>query len=119
MNKTKIGIFLSLMLVLGFCSSCGEKESNSKLLLNEVLITNESNFQDDYGVHSADNAETRVARFDNIIDIAILGCIVRIGKQFGIFSFFFSRFIVGNHVFEDLQNHGSSNEDGCSLHRYQ
>lgn len=53
MNKTKIGIFLSLMLVLGFCSSCGKKESNSKLLLNEVLITNESNFQDDYGVHSA------------------------------------------------------------------
>ena len=46
MNKTKIGIFLSLMLVLGFCSSCGEKESNSKLLLNEVLITNESNFQE-------------------------------------------------------------------------
>ena len=49
MNKTKIGIFLSLMLVLGFCSSCGEKESNSKLLLNEVLITNESNFQDEIG----------------------------------------------------------------------
>ena len=53
MNKTKIGIFLSLMLVLGFCSSCGERETNSKLLLNEVLINNESNFQDDYGVHSA------------------------------------------------------------------
>ena len=51
MNKTKIGIFLSL--VLGFCSSCGERETNSKLLLNEVLINNESNFQDDYGVHSA------------------------------------------------------------------
>ena len=50
MNKTKIGIFLSLMLVLGFCSSCGERETNSKLLLNEVLINNESNFQDDYGV---------------------------------------------------------------------
>ena len=49
MNKTKIGIFLSLMLVLGFCSSCGEKKANSKLLLNEVLINNESNFQDDYG----------------------------------------------------------------------
>ena len=48
MNKTKIGIFLSLMLVLGFCSSCGEKKANSKLLLNEVLINNESNFQDDY-----------------------------------------------------------------------
>ena len=41
-------------------------------------------------LQGADNAETRVARFDNIIDIAILGCIVRIGKQFGLFSFFFS-----------------------------
>ena len=53
MNKTRIGIFFSLILVLGFCSSCGEKKSNAKLLLNEVLIDNESNFQDDYGVHSA------------------------------------------------------------------
>ncbi|WP_418696503.1 OadG family transporter subunit [Bacteroides sp.] len=53
MNKTKIGIFLSLMLVLGFCSSCKEQRSNNKLLLNEVLIENESNFQDDYGLHNA------------------------------------------------------------------
>lgn len=53
MNKAKIGIFLSLMLVLGFCSSCGEKKANSKLLLNEILIDNENNFQDDYGLHSA------------------------------------------------------------------
>lgn len=42
-----------MMLVLDFCSSCGEEKTNSKLLLNEVLIENESNFQDDYGVHSA------------------------------------------------------------------
>ena len=42
-------------------------------------------------LQGADNAETRVARFYNIIDIAILGSIVRIGKQFGIFSFFFAR----------------------------
>lgn len=42
-----------MLLVLGVCSSCGEKKSNSKLLLNEVLVINESNFQDDYGVHSA------------------------------------------------------------------
>lgn len=48
MNKTKIGIFLSLLLMVGL-SSCGERKSNSKLLLNEVLIENESNFQDDYG----------------------------------------------------------------------
>ena len=53
MNKTKIGIFFALLLMLGVCSSCGEKKSNNKLVLNEVLITNESNFQDDYGLHSA------------------------------------------------------------------
>ena len=53
MNKTKIGIFFTLLLVLGVCSSCGEKRSKNKLLLNEVLITNEGNYQDDYGLHSA------------------------------------------------------------------
>lgn len=53
MNKTKIGIFFTLLLVLGVCSSCGEKRSNNKLLLNEILITNEGNYQDDYGLHSA------------------------------------------------------------------
>ena len=53
MNKTKIGIFFTLLLMLGVCSSCGEKKSNNKLVLNEVLIENESNFQDDYGLHSA------------------------------------------------------------------
>ena len=51
MNKTKIGIFFTLLLVLGVCSSCGEKRSNNKLLLNEVLITNEGNYQDDYTAH--------------------------------------------------------------------
>jgi Na+-transporting methylmalonyl-CoA/oxaloacetate decarboxylase gamma subunit len=34
-------------------TSCGEKEASSKLVLNEVLIENQANFQDDYGVHSA------------------------------------------------------------------
>ena len=53
MNNTKIGIFFTLLLVLGVCSSCGEKKSNNKLVLNEVLITNEGNYQDDYGLHSA------------------------------------------------------------------
>ena len=52
MNKTKIGLLLSLALMLGL-TSCGEQKSNTKLVLNEVLIENESNFQDDYGVHSA------------------------------------------------------------------
>ena len=52
MNKIKIGWLLSLALMLGL-TSCGEQKSNTKLILNEVLIENESNFQDDYGVHSA------------------------------------------------------------------
>ena len=52
MNKRTIGFLLSLAMMLGL-ASCGEKEVNSKLILNEVLIENESNFQDDYGVHGA------------------------------------------------------------------
>ncbi|MDE5677665.1 OadG family transporter subunit [Phocaeicola sp.] len=53
MKKLNIGIYLSLLLmVVGLCS-CGERKSNTKVVLNEVLIENESNFQDDYGIHSA------------------------------------------------------------------
>ena len=52
MNKTKIGLLLSLALMLGL-TSCNEQKSNTKLILNEVLITNENNFQDDYGIQSA------------------------------------------------------------------
>ena len=52
MNKRKIGILLSLAMMLGL-ASCGEKEVNTKLVLNEVLIENTDNFQDDYGVQSA------------------------------------------------------------------
>lgn len=52
MNKTKIGLLLSLALMLGL-TSCGEQKSNTKLILNEVLIENENNFQDDYGIQSA------------------------------------------------------------------
>lgn len=52
MNKKTIGIFFALLLVLGL-SSCKEQKSNNKLVLNEILINNESNFQDDYGMHSA------------------------------------------------------------------
>ena len=52
MNKIKIGWLLSLALMLGL-TSCGEQKSNTKLILNEVLIENQTNFQDDYGIHSA------------------------------------------------------------------
>ena len=41
-----------MAMMLGL-ASCGEKEVNTKLILNEVLIENETNFQDDYGVQSA------------------------------------------------------------------
>ena len=51
MNKYKTGIFLSLLLLVGF-TSCTEQKPNTKLVINEVLIDNQSNFQDDYGVHS-------------------------------------------------------------------
>lgn len=51
MKTHKIGIFLALFLLVGF-SSCKEQNTASKLLINEVLIDNESNFQDDYGIHS-------------------------------------------------------------------
>ena len=52
MNRTKIGIFFALLLMLGL-SSCKEQKSNNKLVLNEVLVLNDSNYQDDYGMHSA------------------------------------------------------------------
>ena len=53
MNKTKFGILSSLLLLLIFCSSCQEQRSNNKLLINEVLLDNENNMQDDYGMNSA------------------------------------------------------------------
>ena len=51
MKNIKIGIFFSLLLALNVFSSCGQKDE-SKLLLNEILVNNQTNFQDDYGVHS-------------------------------------------------------------------
>lgn len=52
MNKKTIGIFFALLLTLGL-SSCKEQKSNNKLVLNEILVNNEGNYQDDYGMHSA------------------------------------------------------------------
>lgn len=51
MRNYKIGLFLSLLLMIGF-SSCKEQKAKSKLVINEVLVDNQSNFQDDYGKHS-------------------------------------------------------------------
>ena len=41
-----------MLLALGL-TGCKEHKSSSKLVINEVLITNEHNFQDDYGEHNA------------------------------------------------------------------
>lgn len=78
MNKTKIGIFLSLLLMVGLCS-CGEQKTKTKLVLNEVLIENESNFQDDYGVHSA-----WIEIFNKSFGSADLaGCLLKVSSQPG------------------------------------
>lgn len=78
MNKKIIGIFLSIPLLLGL-SSCGESKSNSKLLINEILVDNESNFQDDYGVHSG-----WIEIFNKAYSSADLaGCLLCISSQPG------------------------------------
>ena len=53
MKKLNLGIFVSLLLMLGICTSCKESKTGSKLLLNEVLVQNETNYQDDYGLQNA------------------------------------------------------------------
>ena len=49
--NVKIGLFLSLLLLVSL-SSCKQQESNHKLVLNEVMVDNRTNFQDDYGMRS-------------------------------------------------------------------
>ncbi|MDR0989740.1 MAG: lamin tail domain-containing protein [Prevotellaceae bacterium] len=51
MNRIKTGIFALALAAAGLFSSCKEQASNVKLVLNEVLMDNQGNFQDDYGVH--------------------------------------------------------------------
>lgn len=78
MNKKIIGIFLSIPLVLGI-TSCNENKANTKLLINEVLIDNESNYQDDYGIHSG-----WIEIFNKAYSSADLaGCLLRVSSQPG------------------------------------
>ena len=51
METFRYNIFFSLLLALVLCS-CGEQKTNSKLLINEVLIDNQSSQQDEYGLRS-------------------------------------------------------------------
>ena len=51
MNKYIAGIFFASAMV-GAISSCTAPDTGSKIVINEVLVNNQDNFQDDYGVHS-------------------------------------------------------------------
>lgn len=76
MRKNRIGIFLSLLLLIGF-TSCTEQKSNSKLVINEVLVDNQTNFQDDYGVHSG-----WIEIFNKAYSTADLaGCLLKVSSQ--------------------------------------
>jgi Na+-transporting methylmalonyl-CoA/oxaloacetate decarboxylase gamma subunit len=78
MRKNRIGIFLSLLLLIGF-TSCTEQKSNSKLVINEVLVDNQTNFQDDYGVHSG-----WIEIFNKAYSPADLaGCLLKVSSQPG------------------------------------
>ena len=50
MNKNRIGIFIALVAVV--CLGLNAQRATS-LKINEVLVTNEQNYQDDYGLHNA------------------------------------------------------------------
>ena len=78
MRKNRIGIFLSLLLLIDF-TSCTEQKSNSKLVINEVLVDNQTNFQDDYGVHSG-----WIEIFNKAYSTADLaGCLLKVSSQPG------------------------------------
>ena len=78
MRKLNIGIFLSLMLLM-FFSSCKEQKPNNKLVINEVLVDNQGNFQDDYGLHSG-----WIEIFNKSYSSADLaGCLLRVSSQPG------------------------------------
>ena len=50
MNKKRIGIFITLVAVV--CLGLNAQRATS-LKINDVLVTNEQNYQDDYGLHNA------------------------------------------------------------------
>ena len=78
MKKIKFSLLLSLAILLGL-TSCGEKKVSSKVVLNEVLIENENNFQDDYGIRSA-----WIEVFNRSYTSAdIAGYLLKVSKQTG------------------------------------
>ena len=67
MNKKRIGIFIALVAVV--CLGLNAQRATS-LKINEVLVTNEQNYQDDYGLHNA-----RIEIFNtSVATVKIEGC---------------------------------------------
>lgn len=78
MRRLNIGVFLSLILLMAF-SGCKEQKPNNKLVINEVLVDNQGNFQDDYGLHSG-----WIEIFNKSYSSADLaGCLLRVSTQPG------------------------------------
>ena len=50
MNKKRIGIFIALLAMVGMGLRA---QSATSLRINEVLVVNDQNYQDDYGLHNA------------------------------------------------------------------
>ena len=50
MNKKRIGIFIALLAMV--CMGL-RAQSATSLRINEVLVVNDQNYQDDYGLHNA------------------------------------------------------------------
>lgn len=50
MNKKRIGIFIALLVTVCFGM---QAQRATSMRINEVLVVNEQNFQDDYGLHNA------------------------------------------------------------------
>lgn len=78
MTRKILGILLAVPFLIGL-NACDSEESNSKLLINEVLIDNQTNFQDDYGVQSG-----WIEIFNKAYSSADLaGCYLRVSHQPG------------------------------------
>lgn len=53
MKRIHLGILLSILSLVSLTSCNNREEETSKVVLNEIMSLNETNFQDDYGIHNA------------------------------------------------------------------
>lgn len=84
MNKYIAGIFFASAMV-GALSSCTAPDTGSKIVINEVLVDNQDNFQDDYGVHSG-----WVEIFNTSYNsVNLAGCYLKVSSEPGDTLFYF------------------------------